>query len=85
MFSIYGVTGQTFHGPLEQLIQVPGVIRARHARGPAREGEEPGAEILPPGQRTDQDGASYEAAARAYQGTRHRETERGPLIMPTRS
>lgn len=79
MFSIYGVTGQTFHGPLEQLIQVPGVIRAHHARGTAREGEEPGAGIPPPARRTDQDGANYEAAARAYQGMWHRETERGPL------
>lgn len=79
MFSIYGVTGQTFHGPLEQLIQVPGVVRARHARFLAREGEEPGAEIPRTARRTDQDGATYEAAARAYQGMRHQETERGPL------
>lgn len=40
MFSIYGLTGQTFHGSLERLIQVPGVIRAHQARGIAREGEE---------------------------------------------
>ncbi|HUX64979.1 HPP family protein [Sulfuricella sp.] len=79
MFSIYGVTGQTFHGPLEQLIQVPGVMRAHHARGLAREGEEPGVEIPQTARRTDQDGANYEAAARAYPGMWHQETERGPL------
>lgn len=79
MFSIYGVTGQTFRGPLEQLIQVPGVIRAHHARGIAHEGEELGAEIPRTARRTDQDGANYEAASRAYQGMRHQETERGPL------
>ncbi len=79
MFSIHGVTGQTFHGSLEQLIQVPGVIRARHARGLAREGEEPGAAIPQAARRTDQDGANYEAAARAYLKMRQRETERGPL------
>jgi len=79
MFSIYGVTGQTFRGPLEQLIQVPGVIRARHARSLAHEGEEPGAEIPRTARRMDQDGANYEAAARVYQGMRQQETERGPL------
>ena len=79
MFSIHGVTGQTFHGPLEQLIQVPGVIRAHHARDLAREDEEPGAEIPRAARRADEGGANYEAAARAYQGMRHQETERGPL------
>lgn len=79
MFSIYGVTGQTFHGTLEQLIQVPGVIRAHHGRGLARDGEKPGAEIPRAARRTDQDGANYEAAARAHQGMLHQETERGPL------
>lgn len=32
MFSVYGVTGQTFRGTLEQLNRVPGVFAARHAR-----------------------------------------------------
>ncbi|TSA40499.1 MAG: CBS domain-containing protein [Betaproteobacteria bacterium] len=79
MFSIYGVTGQTFRGPLEQLIRVPGVIRAHHARSLAHDGEEPGAAIPQPARRTEADGANYEAAARAYRGMRHQETERGPL------
>lgn len=79
MFSIYGVTGQTFHGPLERLIQVPGVIRAHHARGLARDGDELGAAIPPSTRRTEPGGANYEAAARAYGQMRDRETERGPL------
>ena len=45
MFSIFGVTGQTFNGPLEQLTQVPGVIRTRNTRGIARGGEEPSTEM----------------------------------------
>lgn len=79
MFSIYGVSGQTFHGTLEQLTQVPGVIRARHARGIAREGEESGAEMLPPTRRADQGGAGYQAAAHAYRVMLRQETQRGPL------
>jgi CBS domain-containing protein len=79
MFSIYGVTGPIFHGPLEQLIQVPGVMRARHARGLDREDERLGAETPPVGRGTDQNGKNYAAATRAYQGMLHQETERGPL------
>jgi acetoin utilization protein AcuB len=45
MFSIHGITGQTFRGTLEHLIQVPGVFSTRHARGINREGEELGAEF----------------------------------------
>lgn len=62
MFSIHGVTGRLFHGPLEQLVQVPGVIRTQRVRGIAHDGEE-----------------NFEAAARVYGQTRHRETQRGPL------
>lgn len=75
MFSIYGVTGQTFHGSLEPLIQVPGVI-AHHGRGMVSEGEEPGAETPRAAGRTDQDGANDEAATR---GMRHQETEHTQL------
>lgn len=45
MFSVHGVTGQTFRGSLEHLIQVPGALSTRHARGVNREGEELGAEF----------------------------------------
>lgn len=47
MFFIHGVTGQTFRGSLEnleQVLQVPGALAARHARGVNLEGGEPGAE-----------------------------------------
>lgn len=42
MFSLYGLSGQNFRGTLEQLSALPGVTSSRHARGIAREGEEPG-------------------------------------------
>jgi acetoin utilization protein AcuB len=45
MFSIHGITGQTFRGSLEHLIQVPGAFAARNARGVVKEGEELGAEF----------------------------------------
>ena len=45
MFSIHGITGQTFRGSLEHLIQVPGAIAARPARGINRDGDELGAEF----------------------------------------
>ncbi len=77
MFSIHGVTGRLFHGPLEHLIQVPGVARAHHVRGLATEGEEP--ETPRTARRADQDGAVFESAARAYREMRRQETERGPL------
>lgn len=78
MFSIYGVTGQTFHGPLEPLIQVPGMI-AHHGCGMVSEGAEPCADTLRAARRMDQDGANCEAATRAHQGMRHQETESGSL------
>ncbi len=80
MFSVYGVTGQIFRGTLEQLIQVPGVFAARHARGIAREGEELGAEfrVTPRSAEGDAEGARYAAAA-AYAKMLHRETERDPV------
>jgi len=79
MFSIYGVTGQTFHGPLEQLTEVPGVIRTRNTRGIARGGEEPSTETPPPARRAGEGGANYETPASAYREILHQETERGPL------
>ncbi|MCL4471408.1 MAG: CBS domain-containing protein [Gammaproteobacteria bacterium] len=79
MFSVHGVSGQTFHGTLEQLIQVPGVVAARHARGLNREGEEPGTKISPPARRADEGSANYETPASAYREMLHQETERGPL------
>lgn len=45
MFSIHGVTGQTFRGSLEHLIRVPGAFAARNSRGVNQEGGELGAEF----------------------------------------
>ncbi len=45
MFSIHGITGQTFRGSLEHLIQVPGAFATRPARGINRDGDELGAEF----------------------------------------
>ncbi|MEW5966143.1 MAG: CBS domain-containing protein [Pseudomonadota bacterium] len=74
MFSIHGVTGQTFRGSLEHLIRVPGVFAARHARGIHREGDELGVEFelvrrrVGDGERQEAD-PRYAAAAAAYAKT----------------
>ncbi|HSW52777.1 MAG TPA: CBS domain-containing protein [Sulfuricaulis sp.] len=81
MFSIHGITGQTFRGSLEHLIQVPGVFAARHARGINREGEELGAEFELARRRVrdDKDRESdprYAAAAAAYAKSLRPDTQR---------
>lgn len=83
MFSVYGVTGQTFRGTLEHLIQVPGVYAARHGRGIHREGEEIGAEfetVRRRAQGEEQGGAEadprYAEAAAAYTRMLRRDSER---------
>ena len=79
MFSIHGVTGQTFRGSLEHLIQVPGAFASRHARGVNKEGEELGAEFelvrrrLAGEEDTD---PRYARAAAAYARSLHPETQR---------
>ncbi len=79
MFSIHGVTGQTFRGSLEHLIQVPGAFAARHARGIHREGDELGAEFELVRRRVsdeqDHDPRHAQAAA-AYAKSLHPETQR---------
>lgn len=79
MFSIHGVTGQTFRGSLEQLATVPGVSGARASRGVARQGEELGAELPPVARRPAASAGGYEAAARSYREMLNVEPERGPL------
>lgn len=71
MFSIHGVTGQTFRGTLEHLIRVPGALAARNGRGVHQEGDEPGVEFQ--GVRRRLDGSQepppdprYAQAAAAY-------------------
>lgn len=79
MFSVYGVSGPTFRGTLEDLSRVPGVLAARASRGIAREGEEPGVEFRVTGRRETPDKASYADAAAAYARTLPRASERGPV------
>lgn len=79
MFSIHGITGQTFRGSLEHLIQVPGAYAARHARGINREGEELGAEFELVRRRVAGEAEidpRYARAAAAYARTLHPETLR---------
>lgn len=76
MFSIHGITGQTFRGTLEHLIQVPGVFTVRHARGINREGEEIGVEAVAAKRNAS---PGQEQAVAAYRRMLPRELERGPL------
>lgn len=94
MFSIHGVTGQTFRGTLEHLIQVPGVFAARHARGINREGEELGTEFelvrrRVAGEQEQDVDPRYARAAAAYakslQPESHRELVRHAYQVMSRS
>lgn len=84
MFSVYGVTGQTFRGVLEHLIRVPGVFAARHTRGIHKEGDELGAEFELVGRRlAGREEAPpeprYAQAAAAYARALHPENAREPI------
>ena len=79
MFSVYGVTGQSFRGTLENLPGVTGLRGLRRTRGIAREGEELGPEIVPSG-RTGPAATQYEQAAHAYQEMLHLPQDRGPIL-----
>jgi acetoin utilization protein AcuB len=79
MFSIYGITGQTFRGTLERMIQVPGVTPALHARAINREAEEIGVEAVAPRPREAAATPAQEHAVEAYRSMLPRELERGPL------
>lgn len=79
MFSVYGVTGSTFRGTLEQLVRVPGVIKSRNARGIALEGEELGAEYRIEKQRVSEGAARYAQQADAYAKMVQQNTDRGPV------
>lgn len=79
MFSVYGVSGQTFRGTLEEYMAVSGLTAARHARGIAREGEELGPEILQ-GTKGEQEEARYQHAAQAYRKMLQAPVERGPIL-----
>lgn len=84
MFSIHGVTGQTFRGTLEHLVQVPGAFAARHARGIQREGEELGAEFELVRRRVEDQAKQdadprYARAAAAYIQALHPDGQREPV------
>lgn len=84
MFSIHGVTGQTFRGSLEHLIQVPGVFAPRHGRGIQREGGELGAQFelvrrRPEGAENQAADPRYAQAAAAYARVLHPEGPREPV------
>jgi len=71
MFSIYGMSGPVFKGSLEELKQVRQLHSLRAVRPIAKEGEEPGVEVMASPPRTE--------AIRAYQEMIHHDQERGPL------
>ena len=79
MFSVYGVTGQTFRGTLERLIAVPGLSAARNSRGINQEGEELGPELRLTS-RDNNEAAQYQQAAQAYRRMLHVSTERAPIL-----
>jgi CBS domain-containing protein len=76
MFSVYGVSGQSFRGTLENLLAVQGV---RAARGIGREGEELGPEMLRHSQGGVEQGP-YQQAAQAYRRMLEGSTERSPVL-----
>ncbi|NWG87251.1 MAG: CBS domain-containing protein [Hydrogenophilaceae bacterium] len=79
MFSVYGVTGQTFRGTLEEFLAVPRLHAGRDSRGIAREGEELGPEMVRPG-RPGPEAEPYRQAAQAYRRMLHVTTDRGPVL-----
>jgi CBS domain-containing protein len=79
MFSVYGVTGQTFRGTLESLSGVTALRHARSARGIAREGEELGPEMFAAPTAQGEAG-NYQQAAKAYRQMLKLPLERGPIL-----
>ena len=79
MFVVYGVSGQSFRGPLEQLNRVPGLPSARRIRGVESEGDELGPEYRV-GARPATDVAAPDARAlAAYASMLPRPIDRGPV------
>ena len=79
MFSVYGVTGQSFRGSLERLIAVPGLSAARNSRGIDQEGEELGPELRV-FRRDNHEEGEYHQAAQAYRQMLRVSTEREPIL-----
>lgn len=83
MFSVYGVSGRSFRGPLEELRPLSEPAPVRHGRGIQREGEELGPEMFlaSPGRRAaaEEDSGPYREATQAYRQMLQAESERGPI------
>ena len=79
MFSVYGVTGQSFRGPLENLVAIPGLSAARRSRGINQDGEELGPEMRVFRRDHNEDG-QYQKAAQAYRQMLRVSTERTPIL-----
>ncbi len=79
MFSVYGVTGQSFRGSLEKLIAVPGLSAVRRSRGIDQEGEELGPEMRLI-RRDNHEEGEYHQAAQAYREMLRASTERVPIL-----
>jgi acetoin utilization protein AcuB len=79
MFSVYGVTGQTFRGTLERLIAVPGLSAARRSRGINQEGEELGPELRLTS-RDNNEAEQHQQAADTYRQMLRVSTERAPIL-----
>lgn len=79
MFVVYGISGQSFRGPLEQLNQVPGLTSARRARGVEREGEELGVEYRVGADPAADVAAPDARALAAYTKMLPRPVDRGPV------
>lgn len=71
MFSIYGISGQTFNGPLEAMDRVNNLARIRRVRPIAQEGDELGVEVVM--------SRPQDEALRAYREMIHRDIDRGPI------
>jgi CBS domain-containing protein len=79
MFSVYGVTGQSFRGSLEKLIAVPGLSAARRSRSIDQEGEELGPEMRVFRRDNHEDG-QYQKAAQVYRQMLRVSSERTPVL-----
>ena len=74
MFLIYGLSGQTFKGTLEEMIRVRSLERIRPNRPVAQEGWESGGDV-----HGKSAGGAHEEAVRAYREVVKEEIQRGPL------
>lgn len=74
MFLVYGIPGQTFVGPLEELYRVNALSRASRVRKIAAKGDE-----LAITQTPGFDNKQRQEAIKAYQATVQPDIERGPL------